>query len=210
MEGGMIVTDEKELYHILLSLRAHGWTRNLPKKNLVTGTKSDDAFEESFKFVLPGYNVRPLEIEGAVGLIQLSKLDSFNENRRLNAKYFNEKIVKKYQSVFYFQKEIESSSWFGFSLIFKDNNKELKQRLLNTFNKYHIEYRPIVAGDFTKNPVMKYYTNWEIFCNKYMKDPILSNTKYLDCNGLYVGNHQVNIYGMIDLLDKAIEECLAV
>lgn len=53
MEGGCVVTDDEELYHILLCLRAHGWTRNLPKENMVTGTKSDDIFEESFKFVLP-------------------------------------------------------------------------------------------------------------------------------------------------------------
>ena len=48
MEGGMINTDDEELYHILLSLRAHGWTRNLPKTNLITGTKSEFPFEESF------------------------------------------------------------------------------------------------------------------------------------------------------------------
>ncbi len=67
MEGGMVVTDDQELHHILLCLRAHGWTRNLPKENLVCGTKSDDFFEESFRFVLPGYNVRPIEMEGALG-----------------------------------------------------------------------------------------------------------------------------------------------
>ncbi len=53
MEGGCIVTDDEEIYHVLLTLRAHGWTRNLPKVNHVTGEKSDDLFEESFKFVLP-------------------------------------------------------------------------------------------------------------------------------------------------------------
>jgi CDP-6-deoxy-D-xylo-4-hexulose-3-dehydrase len=68
MEGGLIVTDDDELHQILLSLRAHGWTRNLPRHNLVCDEKSDDPFEESFRFVLPGYNVRPLELEGAVGV----------------------------------------------------------------------------------------------------------------------------------------------
>ena len=73
MEGGCIVTDDEELHHILLAIRAHGWTRNLPKKNLVTGVKNDNSFEESFKFVLPGYNVRPLEMSGAIGIEQLKK-----------------------------------------------------------------------------------------------------------------------------------------
>lgn len=71
MEGGCILTDDEEIYHILLSLRAHGWTRNLPKKNHVTGTKSDDPFEESFNFVLPGYNLRPIEMSAATGSEQL-------------------------------------------------------------------------------------------------------------------------------------------
>ena len=61
------MTDDEELYHILLSVRAHGWKRNLPKHNLGCGERSDNAFEESFRFVLPGYNLRPLEMSGAVG-----------------------------------------------------------------------------------------------------------------------------------------------
>ncbi len=73
MEGGMVVTDDQELYELMLSLRAHGWTRNLPTENLVTGRKSDDPFVESFRFVLPGYNLRPLEMEAAVGREQLAQ-----------------------------------------------------------------------------------------------------------------------------------------
>ena len=73
MEGGLIVTDDEEMYQILLSLRAHGWTRNLPQQNHVCSDKSDDPFEESFRFVLPGYNVRPLEMEGALGVEQLKR-----------------------------------------------------------------------------------------------------------------------------------------
>ena len=88
MEGGCVVTNDDEIYHILLCIRAHGWTRNLPKENSLTGTKSDDPFEESFKFVLPGYNVRPLEMSGAIGIEQLKKLSNFIAQRRKNARYF--------------------------------------------------------------------------------------------------------------------------
>ncbi|MEZ4814796.1 MAG: DegT/DnrJ/EryC1/StrS family aminotransferase [Bdellovibrionota bacterium] len=77
MEGGFVSTDDEELYHILLCMRAHGWTRNLPKENKVTGVKSDNEFEEAFKFVLPGYNVRPLEMSGAIGIEQIKKLPTF-------------------------------------------------------------------------------------------------------------------------------------
>ena len=84
MEGGLVVTDDEELYHVMLSLRAHGWTRNLPKENHVCGTKSDDPFEESFRFVLPGYNFRPLEMEGAIGVQQAKKLPHMIAERRKN------------------------------------------------------------------------------------------------------------------------------
>ncbi|WP_262919988.1 DegT/DnrJ/EryC1/StrS family aminotransferase [Niabella hibiscisoli] len=75
MEGGLIVTDDQELYHILVCLRAHGWTRQLPKDNSIA-TKSDDPFEESFKFLLPGYNVRPVEMSGAIGIEQLKNFQA--------------------------------------------------------------------------------------------------------------------------------------
>ena len=74
MEGGLILTDDEEIYHILLSIRAHGWTRNLPENNLIC-KKSEDPFYESFRFILPGYNVRPLELSGALGIEQIKKLD---------------------------------------------------------------------------------------------------------------------------------------
>ncbi|MEZ5881773.1 MAG: DegT/DnrJ/EryC1/StrS family aminotransferase [Nitratireductor sp.] len=88
MEGGMVVTEDEELYHIMLSLRAHGWTRDLPKENHVTGIKDDDPFRESFRFVLPGYNLRPLEMSGAIGQEQIEKLPMIVRSRRENAGLF--------------------------------------------------------------------------------------------------------------------------
>ena len=109
MEGGMIVTDDEELYHILLSLRSHGWTRNLPPQNHIA-SKLENQFEESFRFVLPGYNLRPLEISGAVGIIQLKKFPNFLKQRIENAKMFFKKM-EKFDDILT-QKEIGLSSWF--------------------------------------------------------------------------------------------------
>lgn len=114
MEGGMAVTDDEELYHIMLSIRAHGWTRNLPKENKVC-TKSDNPFEESFRFVLPGYNLRPLDMSGALGIEQLRKLPEIVSGRRSNAKVFLE-VFSQIDGLS-IQKETGKSSWFGFALI---------------------------------------------------------------------------------------------
>lgn len=127
MEGGLIVTDDEELYHILLSLRAHGWTRNLPKQNLVCGEKSDDPFEESFRFVLPGYNVRPLELEGALGIEQLKRLPRLIEGRRKNGKLLQNTLANHPDIIV--QKEIGESSWFGFSLVIRPGRKLARKDL---------------------------------------------------------------------------------
>lgn len=194
MEGGMVVTDDQELHHILLCLRAHGWTRNLPKENLVCGTKSDDFFEEAFRFVLPGYNVRPLEMEGALGKEQLKKLPSFIGERRNNAKHFQE--VFSNHPLLIIQKEIGESSWFGFSMVIKDGSGVDRKKIVKQLEKFEIETRPIVAGNFAKNEVVKYF-NHEIFGE-------LKNAQYIDSHGLFVGNNQVDIRSQVDLLAKAL------
>ncbi len=193
MEGGFVTTDDEELYHILLSIRAHGWTRNLPKENKVSN-KSDDWFTESFRFVLPGYNVRPLEMSGAIGVEQLKKLPSFIENRRKNAELFVE-LFKDHPD-FIIQKEISNSSWFGFSLIIRPESNLKRKDVVEKLRQHNIECRPIVTGDFTQNEVMKYF-DYEIHND-------LKNAKHLHDNGLFVGNQQVSIKEEIEYLQKVL------
>jgi CDP-6-deoxy-D-xylo-4-hexulose-3-dehydrase len=191
MEGGCVVTDDEELYHILLCIRAHGWTRNLPKFNHVTGEKSDDLFEESFKFVLPGYNVRPLEMSGAIGKEQLKKLPAFIEKRRENGKYFTDIFANHPHLII--QREIAKSSWFGFSLIIKKNAPFTRKQLVKTLIDNGIECRPIVTGNFLKNYQVLEYFDYEVSGG-------VENAEYLDEYGLFVGNHQVDIKGSIKSL----------
>ncbi|NGZ67825.1 DegT/DnrJ/EryC1/StrS family aminotransferase [Vibrio aestuarianus subsp. cardii] len=195
MEGGCVVTDDEELYHILLCIRAHGWTRNLPKFNKVTGEKSDDHFEESFKFVLPGYNVRPLEMSGALGIEQLKKLPSFIKTRRKNAKLFQSLFANHpHLSI---QQETGNSSWFGFSLIIKENAPYNRAELVKLLTENGIECRPIVTGNFLKNTEVLEYFDYEIAGT-------LEAAEYLDEHGLFVGNHQNEIEKEIELLAKIL------
>ena len=190
MEGGMIVTDDEELYHILLSIRSHGWKRHLPKENLVTGTKSDDPFEESFNFVLPGYNVRPLEMSGALGLEQLKKLPMLIEERRKNGAYLQE-VMKDHPNLM-IQKEIGSSSWFGFSLVIRPESDLTREELLSKLNSLGIESRPIVTGNFAKNKVCEYFD--------YSISHSLKNADYIDQNGLFIGNQHYELKSPINVL----------
>ena len=192
MEGGLVTTDDEELYHILLSLRAHGWTRDLPKQNHVCGVKSDDPFTETFRFVLPGYNVRPLELSGAIGVEQLKKLPDFIESRRNNGKFLQD-LLGGHPTIL-IQKEIGESSWFGFSLVIRPGASLARQDLLSKLKDFGFEYRPIATGNFLNNSVVRYFSS-EV-------TPSLPNAEYMDQNGLFIGNHHYPIPGIFEDLGR--------
>jgi len=192
MEGGLVVTDNEEIYQILLSLRAHGWTRNLPERNLLCKKNSSNSFEESFRFILPGYNLRPLEISGAIGNEQLKKLPAIISERRKNAQYFKLKMGD--HSELMIQEEVGASSWFGFSLVIRPESNWNRSKLLEKLNQVGFECRPIVGGNFVKNDVIKYFD--------YKIHGSLDASNYIDMNGLFIGNHHYPIEEAIDNLTE--------
>ncbi|CAA0249311.1 DegT/DnrJ/EryC1/StrS aminotransferase family protein [Tenacibaculum maritimum] len=189
MEGGLICTDNEELYHILLATRSHGWTRHLPEINKVAN-KSNNQFEESFRFILPGYNVRPVEMSGAIGIEQLKKLPSFIKQRRENATYFQSRF--KNHKDFFIQKEIGASSWFGFSFVIKPTSTLKREEIVQKLTQNNIDCRPIVTGNFARKEVLRFF-DYEIFEE-------LKNADYIDKNGFFVGNHHTSIKEEIDHL----------
>lgn len=196
MEGGLIVTEDEELYHIMLSMRSHGWTRHLPKVNHVTGTKSDDPFEESFNFVLPGYNLRPLEMSGAIGQEQIAKLPMIVSERRRNAEGFRA-LMQAYPQ-FRIQQEIGESSWFGFSMVIEPDAGIKRSALIEALTAQGIETRPIVTGNFAKNPVVRQHMVHEIHGT-------LTNADEIDRNGLFIGNHHYPLEDRWPLLRAALD-----
>jgi CDP-6-deoxy-D-xylo-4-hexulose-3-dehydrase len=196
MEGGMVVTDDEELFHIMLSLRAHGWTRNLPKENHVCGTKSDDPFEESFRFVLPGYNLRPLELSGAIGIEQVKRLPALVAGRRANAAAMQAAMAGHPSLML--QRETGCSSWFGFSLLIRPGVQRSRKDLVAELRGAGFECRPVVAGNFAKNPVVQYFEH-EIHGE-------LRNASYVDTHGLFVGNHAHPIPDAVEALARVWPE----
>ena len=195
IEGGMIVTDHEELYHVLLSLRSHGWTRHLPDKNLLV-EKSDVDFDESFRFILPGYNLRPVEFFGAVGQSQLRKLPDIVSGRRKNAQYFTERFSKI--DGITIQREVGSSSWFGFAMILDRDGD--RKKLLSLLDGMSVETRPIVAGNFTRNEVIK-LMNYEIRGSLDFSDRIHNN-------GFFIGNHHYDVTKELEMVAALTEEYL--
>lgn len=193
MEGGVVATDDDELYHILLSLRSHGWTRNLPDDNLVC-SKGSDPFEESFRFVLPGYNVRPVEMSGAVGICQLEKLPRFVETRRRNAERFLACFGDDRR--FIVQRELGRSSWFGFSLILRDESVA-RGKVVAKLRDSGIETRPVVAGNFARKEVVKWFD-----CEVPGELP---NADIVDARGFFVGNNPEDLSSQIGYLKEVLD-----
>ena len=181
IEGGMISTNDKELYQIILCLRSHGWIRDLPEKNLVKN-KSKNDFDNSFSFLLPGYNLRSTEINAAAGIEQLKKLPNLIKKRRKNASLYRN-LFK--HSKFILQKELGSSSSFWLTFIIKKEFKIKRNLLIKKLKNIGVECRPIVSGNFVKNKVCKYFD--------FKIQGKLKNANYISKNGFAIGNNHYNL-----------------
>lgn len=195
IEGGVILTDDFEIYSLCKSLRNHGWTRDQDKNSPIFKKKEDDFFE-AYRFILPGYNVRPTEIQGALGSVQLKKLPKFLRIRRENARYFQEKF--KDDDRFIIQKEVGKSSWFSFTMIVNPKSGLKRSKVLKVLKKHQIEYRIITGGCFLEHDVIKYF-DYEEFRE-------VKNARYAHYNGWFVGNAPIDLKKEIDYLHEVLKE----
>ena len=195
MEGGMIACQSKDDADFIRSLRAHGWCRDLPDDSNIY-KKTGDNFKDSFTFITPGYSVRPLEMSGAIGSVQLKKWPDMREQRVKNADYFKEKF-NDFKDV-QIQKEVGNSSWFGFSMVFNGNLTGKRDIIVQKFKENEIESRPIVAGNFMKNPVIEYLN--------YIDNKDYTVADYIHDNGLFIGNDVRDLTENIDLVYNIIKD----
>lgn len=197
MEGGMILTDNEELYHLCLSMRAHGWSRDLPAGSPIVEPKEDDFFE-AYRFIYPGYNARPLELSGAIGIEQLKKLDKMVEIRRQNAERFVEHFGNDER--FIIQKENGKSSWFSFPIILNPEMNIERKKVMEAMKAEDIQYRIITGGNFLRHDVIKYF-NYDTVGD-------IVNANIAHDHGFFVGNHPKDIRKELDhlktVLDKAV------
>ena len=191
IEGGMISTNDEELYDLMKIKRSHGLAR--VSDNFSKYAKDNSEIESSFLFVSDGYNFRNTEIAAVLGISQLKRIDKFISYRRRN--YFRYcEIVNKNPNFYSVKVNFENSS-FCFPFICR--NIEIKNKLISIFKKYKIEYRPIVGGNLLKQP----YLNYKIECKK---DNL--NVDLIHNNGIYIGNSQFINDNDMNYLEKILEE----
>jgi len=193
MEGGLVLTDDKELFNLLKSLRNHGWTRDQDEDSPIF-KKLDNDFYESYRFILPGYNVRPMEMSGAIGLAQIEKLNQYIEIRRENARFFKELFQN--DDRFIIQKEVSESSWFSFTMIVNETKTFKRESVLKKLRDSGIEFRIITGGNFLKHDVIKYF-NYEVVGRK--------NADIAHEQGFFVGNFPIDIRDKIEYLYNSLK-----
>ena len=199
MEGGMICTPNEGDYHYLKSLRAHGWCRELPDDSEIY-TKTGSFFKDSFTFVTPGYSVRPLEMSGAIGSVQLKKWPKLLQGRMDNVKYLKE----LFEDVPWLRMQEEKhgdSTWFSFGCVLQGALAGRRNEVIKAFEEGGIEARPLASGNFLNQPVTKMMPHYNHENYEGAQD--------IDENGFWVGNHSTDckagIFKMFTILKGLAE-----
>jgi len=173
MEGGVLTTDDDELNDLARIIRNHGWARDQPD------VQPPPHLPGWYRFVMPGYNVRPLELCGAIGVEQLKKLDALVARRRANAEYFVE--LFNGDERFVIQREHGRSSWFSFTLILNPRLEIDRAHVMQALREADIGVRMITGGCFPRHEAIRFFD--------YETVGPLTNANLAHDNGFFVGNH---------------------
>ncbi len=158
LEGGISVTNNFDLTETMRILRAHGWSREADEHQKYVNMYPD--IDPRFIFINLGYNLRPTEVNAAMGQHQLPKLDALIDNRRETANFYLKQFAK-YGEFFQFQQETPKGKhvWFGFPIILKDTAPFTVKEITAFIQKNNIETRPIIAGNMARHPAFNMYNH---------------------------------------------------
>ena len=187
-EGGMVVCNNEKNYNILKSLRSHGWSRDTSFHK--STSKKYKKLDEKFLFINSGFNLRPTEIQAAIGNNQLKRLNKFIQIRNYN----REKIISALknnskwneQFDFIYPKKNIYPSWFGLAILIKPQYKNKIKNFLKFINSKKIETRPILSGNFNNQPASKLY-NISLKNNNFPVSNLIQDT------GFFLGIHTKKI-----------------
>ena len=189
IEGGMICTDDDDIADTLLQLRSHGWDRDLSesKQAELRNKWNIDSFSALYTFYIPGFNLRPTDLQAVIGLGQLNKIDEIISKRNENfLRYLNN--LKD----FTWTPKIEGNHFISnFCMPIIDVNKK---EIIKGLMENNIECRPLICGSMGTQP---------FYIEVYGKN-IKQNTSLIDKNGLYVPNHPHLTIDEIDRISEII------
>ena len=196
IEGGMICTDDPQVYQQARMLRSHGMVREASDPAVRSAYQSANTeLNPDFIFAFPAYNVRPTEIGGIMGRSQLKRLDQGVKRRTANLQRFLKQIdAAKYRTDF----KLEGSSNYAFNLILKRPDNDLVQRLMKTMRDSGVEFRRGSAGG--GNQIRQPYLKGIVPDGHHREFP---EAEHVHFYGFYIGNFP-------DLRDEEVDAICAI
>lgn len=196
IEGGMICTNDPEVFQQARMLRSHGMTREATDPEVQARYKTDyPDLNPDFIFAFPAYNARNTEIGGILGRSQLKRLDANVERRNENLKRFLRQIdTRRYRTDF----KLEGCSNYAFNLVLKDADEDFVQRLMTRMREAGVEFRRGSAGG--GNQIRQAYLRKIVPHNHWAKFP---EVEHIHFYGFYIGNFP-------DLRDEEVDEICAI
>jgi CDP-6-deoxy-D-xylo-4-hexulose-3-dehydrase len=183
IEGGLIATDDAELNQMIRMVRAHGWDRNVTQEQRSELRSKWDIndFYGPYTFYTLGYNVRPMDLQGLIGSIQLKHVDAANENRCRSFCKIRDSIQS--QDLMLPNQDVPA-----FAIPVICSSPEVRDEYVKKCKTLGIETRPIVAGNMNRQPFFKEYAS---------QNPLPVADLIHTC-GFYMPNHP-------DLTEKEID-----
>jgi CDP-6-deoxy-D-xylo-4-hexulose-3-dehydrase len=177
IEGGVISTNDEEIYNTLLQLRSHGWDRDLSseKQQELRKEWGVNDFSSLYTFYVPGFNLRSTDLQAQIGIKQLDKVDGMINNRYENFLYYKSKLEGKT----WFPKTFDESYTSNFAIPFITKTIEDKKLLIRELDENNIVCRPLISGSMGTQP----------FYKKLYGENKLPNCSIIDDKGIYVPNH---------------------
>lgn len=199
IEGGMVCTDDRDLYDSLRLLRSHGMVREAASAEFKS--RYCDAYPDltpNFIFAFPAYNMRSTEINAVIGRCQLKRLDDNNRVRMENLQLFLENLdPEKYQTDF----ETAGSCNYAFTLVLRHGNDVLRDNVMDALRRYRVEFRRGTSGG--GNQLRQPYLR------RRFGGPDLggfANVEHVHFYGFYIGNYsdlpQERIHQLCALLNE--------
>ena len=190
VEGGMVSTNNPDLYDLMRIKRSHGMARE--SINCGGYSAQYPEIDPRFLFVTDGYNFRNNEIGAVLGQSQLKRLDDMIDIRNENYRSYYE-VLRQYQNLFLLPEE-PSPLQSSFFLPLISHNVDTHNHLQELLDEYEVEYRPVVGGNLLRQPFLKDYT------------ASCPNADVLHERGLYIGNsHFITDYH-IEILEEILSE----
>ncbi len=196
IEGGMICTNDDQVYQKARMLRSHGMVRESNDLNLREIYKNENPeLNPDFIFAYPAYNTRNTEIGGILGRNQLKRLDENVKKRNQNLiRFLNQINPKKYRTDF----KIEGCSNYAFNLILQQPDQDFVHRLMQKMRDAGIEFRRGSAGG--GNQIRQPYVKGIVPVNHHLDFPEVEHVHFY---GFYIGNFP-------DLKDEEIDAICAI